>query len=173
MKNKMNLILLASFFVITFSALSLNAQGAGPLFQDAISSQNGLEASNYKEVALLIGIVEEETMKIGLSEKIVRSRFELRLRETGLIPRQATVGVYEMLSFEVTLLGETYTALLKFLRPVVFEVGKSHSKYSYFPVSTWQTSAIGFHGGDGEVIIKCLDRFLDEFLNEYLKANAR
>ena len=108
--------------------------------------------------------------RIGLTEERVRTKCELRLRQSGLQP-VVSEAPYPALVITIQVLAkDTFVIEIQFYRVILFEVnGVPYSTIA----PTWEHWGTGKHGNDSEYIIKTLDQFFDVFLNEYLKANVK
>jgi hypothetical protein len=171
-------ILLLSFSFFVFNIQMPNAQDRGQIFDFATwtlrskASLNGLEVSDHKKVNLEVHlqIKDKDNSQIGLTEKIIRTRCELRLRQAGLEPIPSRKIADEYLSVAVNVLSTAFMVSVRFCRSGIFDGGKT--PYLIHAV-TWQKNFYGTHSNDPEFIMSGLDARLDSFINEYLMANAK
>lgn len=162
-------ILFLSFSImVILSSQVLSAENISSPFLRAKFSLNGLETSNYKNVSLLIESLTEDAEKIGLTEERIKTKCELRLRQSGLNP--SSDRRFEHLYVNISVVSQALNIRIDFKRPVLFEVGKKRYRKM---ASTWCESITGTHGDNPEFIIQSLNELLDMFLNEYLKANSK
>ncbi len=135
----------------------------------AEQSKTGLETGN-RTVWYLIEELSRQATRTGLSEERVRATVEARIRHAGLMP-ELVVPEIGYLNVHISVVGPVFSIKLSFLRPVEFS--DTGGRLFSATAATWNRSALGTHGGDGEQILRSLDEKLDEFLNDYLKANPR
>ena len=145
-------------------------------FTHALSAQSldrkiDLWVTDYKNLSVGVGIAQNE---MGLTEETVRTRTELRLRESGIKPaaritdRAQGHGLYVFVNFVKS--RPIYEITIKFTR--VVQIVLPDKKIEPRLVTTWDTGYLGYvPTSDRAPILSALDELLDDFLNDYLKAN--
>lgn len=170
MKKQKILVLLVSFSTVALNFHLSNAQQFSPLFLNAKPSQNGLEVSDYRKIAVIVESLAESAKKIGLTKKGIEGECESRLRQARFFA-VPTGSRSKFLYIMVHIVGNAYIMEMNFNRIVLFEVEKT--RYIHSGATTWRRLATGLHGGDPEYIMQCLHEGLDDFLKAYQKANAK
>jgi hypothetical protein len=174
MKRRVILVLLLFFWTIALNLQPSNAQRKnvnGPRFK---ISGTGLEVSDYKKLVVLTELDEHydekiDTGKIGLTEAMIRTECESRLKEAGLNPT-SKFSRPEYLSVNVKIRHRSYYILVQFNRPVQYQV--EETQFMKYGANIWQKGLLGQHGYAPEYILERLDSVLDDFVGEYLKTNS-
>lgn len=174
MKRKVVLVLFLFFWVIPLGFQPSHAQRKNVNSPRFKISENGLEVSDYKKLVLLTELDEHyeekiDTGKIGLTEAMIRTKCESRLKEAGLEPT-SKFSRPEYLSATVRIRHRSYYILIEFNRPVQYQV--EETQFMKYGAKVWQKSLLGQHGYVPEYILEKLDSLLDDFLAEYLKTNS-
>ena len=140
-----------------------------PLAASAQDSRagTGLEVADHTTVRLVVEDLHQGAQAIDLTAARIRTRVELRLRQSGLRPGERVGSEY--LYVDVNVVGSGFAIVVSFHRPVYYFVGPGTTLHSFG--ATWDTNGAGTHGADSEYIVRNLDQLLDQFLNEYLRAN--
>jgi hypothetical protein len=140
-----------------------------------LSSSSGLETEAYRDMQFLIEGIDKDAIAIGLTEKSIQTRVELRLLESNLQPTNANTDPNfgrPYLYVRVNVLSNAFEVNVSFKRQMYFDA--SPNFYQTSGATTWDVSTLGTHGGnDGSsaYIVNILDGLLDEFLRDYLTAN--
>ena len=120
---------------------------------------------------ILIGNLNEDAKKIGLTEERLRTVTELRLRKEGMDIKNASTNLnMPYVCVTITVVGAAFGIDLR-IKEVV-EIQRKPLPV-FCTTSTWGASSIGTHIGDPEFIVSGLSQLLDEFLNDYYKANPK
>ena len=149
-----------SYFLVSFLLILISL--FFPIKVDAIPT--GLEVENYENVGIFIEVSEND---FGLTDSMVQTKVELRLRQANLKPQEVNPMEPQMMIY-VNLVGGAFNVRALFVRPLVYFAGEE----SYFSLgTTWENGILGTHAGSAGYILEALDLLLDSFLNVYLKAN--
>ena len=153
-------------FALTFVLCLLSSAPAGA----QTLSESGLETTDYKYVQVTIVLGQAaQAHKIGLTKDRIRNRVELRLRSLDLkVDDRTPPRNHGFLEVDITVGENAFGISLNFIRKGYFD---ARGQRYVFPVTTWEETTIGTHGGKVVFIINHLDQLLAAFLNEYLKAN--
>jgi len=170
MKKQKILVLFVSFSIVALNFHLSNAQQFSPLFLNAKPSQNGLEVSDYRKIAIIVESLANSAKKIGLTQERIQTECESRLRQARLLV-VPTGSRSKFLYIMVHVVGNAYIMEINFNRIVLFEVEKT--RYIHSGATTWRRLATGLHRDDPEYMMQCLDDGLDDFLKAYQKANAK
>lgn len=153
-------------FIIMLTLLSLQAASAAP------RNGTGLEAASRPSLRVVIEDLSQTTTELGLTEKILKDKIEMRLRRNGIAPTDSRASDYFLyLNLGTTLNGYSFT--LEFCRSVIYRVaGQEYTIYA--PV--WIKNGFGVdtdrRGMRSVIVDTILDR-VDTFSNQFLKVNTR
>ena len=153
--------------IIVFLVLSFIFFGTNILHGEEISNLTNI--GNKFKVA--IGGINEDAIKIGLTEKRLRTITELRLRKEG-------ITIVDMKRMPST---PTFYVDVHIMRVAVHIKVEVHEwvDVKRIPTAhvcsaiTWSLGITGTHSGDPEFIISGLNQIFDRFLNEYYTANPK
>jgi hypothetical protein len=154
------LALLLIVFLITASSVS----GKPRPVQTLPEAHKELTVDAYKSVPLLIEDIPAN--RLSLTEELVKTRAELRMRSAGLRPIVASGPHYLYINIRIT--GNAFRIDVDFMRNATWAVSADRRGTGF--VRTWNA------GGAGTApslvfILESLDGLMDQFLNAYLKAN--
>jgi hypothetical protein len=174
MKKRVILVLLLFFWTIALNLQPSNAQRKNVDSQRFKISRTGLEVSDYKKLVVLTKLDEHfdekiDPGRIGLTEAMIRTQCESRLKEAGLNPT-SEFSRPEYLSVNVQIRHRSYYILVQFNRPVQYQV--EETQFMKYGVNIWQKGLLGQHGYAPEYVLERLDTVLGDFVVEYLKINS-
>lgn len=152
------------FLVLNFLFFGTNFLHGGDLL-------NLMNIGNKFIVA--IGDLNEDAIKIGLTEKRLRTITELRLRREGItIVSEDMNGTLSNPHFyvDVHIIGAAVHFKVEIHEWVEL---KRLPILQKCPAITWSLGMTGTHSGDPEFIISGLNQIIDRFLNEYYQANPK
>ena len=125
-------------------------------------------------VSLMVGDLSKEGTRIGLRKADIRIAVRSRLRAARLyVDRNAA----PVLAVTVQVHKGVAGIDLEF-RKIVADI----SAWSSWPkgfarlsgrIATWETGALGMHGGKPDLILSAIERATDSFIDEYLRVNER
>jgi hypothetical protein len=137
-------------------------------------SLNGLEVSDYRKICLKINLQNKDNNRLGLTRESIKTKCELRLRQSGLELVSKREGTEETLLIGVFASPNSFLLEAEFFRAVLVLFDKE--TWYLLNSITWRNAFWGSHGNrpdQKKEIMQSLDELLDSFLNEYLKANAK
>lgn len=133
------------------------------------TAEVALAIDDYKNVEVLIGELKQNSA--GLTEDVVRTRTELRLRTSGLKPVAPSTVNRPYLYVSVHVVGNAFNITIEFMRSASWVLPNQKGGVGY--AATWYDIVLGTHGGSSTYIVDALDELLDKFMNAYLKANQK
>ena len=154
--------------VIIGYAVSASAQTANPI-ADAREREE-LWVTNYRNLAVVISL-EDGVSEVGLTEDMVRTKVELRLRQANIRPSARPVGINDpqTLLVSVSVVGQGFHIEIEFMRPVHWFLPDG-TRADHME-TVWIRGRTGTHASKPDFILSTIDKGLDQFLNAYLKAN--
>jgi len=132
----------------------------------------GLELPKDARLPIIIERLPEDGRSIGLSEELIRTNVELRLRRNGLQPLGGAAALLSgfYIHIQVNVLGPVYSVNVGFARDVSYTVsGKTHSATG----KTWDKHNVGTHGGDPRFIVGIVADLVDMLSNDIYKTREK
>jgi hypothetical protein len=141
------------------------------LAQVSEHSDTGLEFNKSTGLYTFV-LFSNVPSNFGLTEQAVRTKCELRLRQTGFkVLDQVQLGerlAYLTVSIEMMEQG-MFGITLSFNRPIAFE---NEDKKYHMIASTWQDFRFGY-ATIPTTVLDLLNEMMDSYLNEHFKANPK
>ena len=138
----------------------------------APQSGTGLEVTSHDSLRVVIERLSEKTVAIGLTEKILKDKIELRLRRNGITPTDSRASDH----FLYLNLGTTdngYSFTLEFIRSTIYHVADREYTVT---APVWIMNGFGVYTDRREMreaIVETVLERVDSFSNEFLKVNTR
>lgn len=119
------------------------------------------------KLSIIIEYLDEDAIKIGLTEGRLRTVTELRLRKEGIKITEGSSTPW--LYVNINVIRGAYNIDLKIFDSVIIPRLQNVSIYA----SIWSTGIVGTYSDHLEYIISSLSAGLDKFLNDWYKANPK
>lgn len=132
----------------------------------------GLEVTSPYSLQVRIEPLSEKTVVIGLTERNLKARIELRLRRNGITPTDNRASDY-LLYLNIGSTDNAFSFTLEFIRLTIYYVGDREYTIS---APVWIMNGFGVYTDPREMraaIVEMVLERVDSFSSEFLKVNTR
>ena len=158
--------------------LALSAGGQAPKVEKLEGVERFELFAHCRPMRLLVENLSNDAKELGLSEDVIWTAAESRLRSAGIYTEEVE-PFGRMLYVRVGVAGGAYAVEVDFLKSFVdYSLAVETDSLldalqsgGYGKATTWDSSGLGTHGTRPEVVMGEVARHLDRFLADYLRVN--
>lgn len=137
---------------------------AAPATAEEVSGVDRFRLWNAcKPMRLVVESLRQDAADIGLAEDAIEVAVRSRLRGARLYD----AGGSELLYVNVNVSGRAFSTSIGYHKAVL-----DPASGQIYPTETWNTGAVGTHGGDAGYVLSAVSQYADKFIDEYLRVNA-